>query len=388
MGIGIFRERRACLAALAVGAASLVAAGCGSSSSSGGGGKLPSHITIGATFPLTGLGAPYGQSFLRGLTLGLKDSETGLGTTFTVKALDDQANPGPAVTEARQLMTQDGAPAVVTAYSAPPLAELKVAQQYKVPLLNGGGNTPDLPGHEWLFNDAFMVSQGGYAAMKFAVDTLHAKKTSILIDTAYPADTAPLYEEIWRKLTGTTPRVQWINDETTDTRPQINKMLADKPDVMFISVGGTTLSLLLKQLTQLNVQIPFVGNDGAVLGTPEVNTVPFPVYYANPAAVPSPRLTAEYKGKYGEAPDFLAVQNYNLGLVLGAAVKMAHEQKLPINGVTIQKLLSNPNNKFPADGGGALSFTTQHIIDQSADIIKVVKGTSTTVATGISTASG
>jgi ABC-type branched-subunit amino acid transport system substrate-binding protein len=346
------------------------------------------EIPIGATLPLSGTGAVYGKSMLQGLELGLKQASAKLdGVTFRLIARDSQDAAGPAVTEARKLMGDDHVPVVVTAYAAPPLAQLKISEQYKVPLMNGGGNTPDLAGKKWLFNDAFMVTQGGYAMMKFTAENLGVKKLSILIDTNYAAATGESYNAIWKKLTGNDATVEFIPFDATDAGPYLDKLLADKPGALFLSVGGTTLSLVLTQLTQRKLPIPVVSNDGALIAAPEANSANYPIYYAAPAAAASAALTKDYKSAYTGDPDFLAVQNYNLGLIVGQVVgklKAAHKE---IDGANFEAVLDDPKNTYIVDGDAKTSLNSQHIAAQDASIVKVENGKSTVAAQNIATGS-
>ncbi|CAB4960042.1 unannotated protein [freshwater metagenome] len=343
------------------------------------------EITIGSTLPLTGTGAAYGKSMLEGLQLGLKDAEGLLkNVKFNLKSMDSQAQAGPAVTEARQLMGQDGAKVVVTAYSAPPMAQLPIAEQYKVPLLNGGGNTPDLAGNTWLFNDAFMVEQGGKAMMTYAHDTLGIKKVSVLIDTNYPQSTAEAFKTIWTDLSGEAPPIEFIAFDATDAGPVLDKLLASNPDALYVAAGGTTLELILTQLEQRSLKIPFLSNDGAVVGTKSASTVSFPIYYANPAKGATQALKDSYKAVYGAEPDFLAVQNYNLGRIIGAAVGKLIEAGKEITGENLQALFNDPSQTFAVDGGDT-SFSSRHIAAQDAAVIKVEGGKSTEIATGLKT---
>lgn len=352
----------------------------GSTTSSG-----STTVVVGATLPLTGTGAVYGKSMLQGLQLGLKDAQAQLtGVTLKLKALDDQALAAPAVAAARQLLAQDKAQVIVTAYSAPPLAQLPLAEQFKVPLLNGGGNTPPLSGHAWLFNDAFMVSQGGSAMMKYAHDTLGVKKLSVMIDSNYPQETQTAYESIWNKLSGANPAVQFVPADTTDAGPPLDKLLASHPDALFLSVGGTTLSLVVSQLEQRNLRIPVISNDGAVIATPGALKAQFPFYYATPAKVASATLNSAYTAAYGAAPDFLAVQNYNLGRIIGAGVASLMTAKKPVTGANLQALFNDTSATFAVDGG-TISFTSDHIASQDAAIIELVGGKSTTVSANVPT---
>jgi len=375
-------------------ATSLVLAGCsgggtdGSATqpTDGGGGEVT--IPIGATLPLTGFGAPYGISMQKGLEIGIEQAQAALdGVTFDVKMTDSQALAGPAVTEGRKLMADEGVPVVVTAFSAPPLAQLAIAEEYQVPLMNGGGNTPDLPGHEWLFNNAFMVEQGGFAMMKYAHEEMGVNSVAVVVDSSYPESTVAAYEEIWKSVAPDgSIAVEFIPNDTTDAGPNLDKLLATNPDAIFLSANGAALSLVLNQLVQRNVDIPVLSNDGAILGAPEAATLPFPVYYANASAVASPEFTAAFGQAYdGEEPDFLALANYNIGLIIGQVVEKLRAEGQEITGANFQKVLADTNNVYIVDGGAELRYNDRHIADQDAVIIKYENGTGETIAEGIST---
>jgi ABC-type branched-subunit amino acid transport system substrate-binding protein len=242
-----------------------------------------------------------------------------------------------------------------------------------------------LAGKKWLFNDAFMVTQGGYAMMKYTAETLGAKKLSVIIDTNYSPVTADSYKAIWKKLTGNDATVEFIPFDATDAAPYLDKVLADKPDALFVSVGGTTLSLVLTQLTQRKLPIPVISNDGALIAAPEANSANYPIYYAAPAASASAALTKDYKSAYNGDPDFLAVQNYNLGLIIGQVVgklKAAHQE---ISGANFEAVLDDPKNTYIVDGDAKTSLNSEHVAAQDASIIKLEGGKSAVVARNVAT---
>lgn len=381
-GFGTHRQwGRARLVALVgvVAAITALASACGSGSSTASGNQT---VLIGATLPLTGPIGPYGKSMLQGLQLGLQDSQKSLtGVTLKLNALDDAGNAAPAVTQARQLMSS-GAMAVVSA-TAIPLAQLALAQQYKVPLLNGGGNIPDLEGHDWLFNDAFMQTEGGAGMMRYAFNSLGIKNFAIVLTSDYPQATGTALQDIWRGISGQTAPVYFIPIDTTDAGPYIDKALSTHPDGLYFAVTGTALELTLTQMQQRGVNIPVLAGDGALLAAPEANKVTFPIYYANPGQPASANLASEYKTAYSSDPDFLTVQFYNLGLILGQSVGVLKSQGKALTGANLQALLNNTNQKFVGDGGIQMSFDSKHVAAQPVEIVKVTAGQSTVVATKV-----
>src|SRR5258705_8122337 len=161
------RIRTKAIAMLPVLALAVAGAGCGSKDSNAGA-NGDQVITIGATLPMTGGGAAYGTSMSNGLQSAinvLNKGKTIPGVTFQLKVTDDQAQPGLAISQMIQLVNADKAVAVVSAFTTPPLAQLKPAEQYKVAVLNGGGNDPSLLGHDWLFNNILSSTQEAKAAL-------------------------------------------------------------------------------------------------------------------------------------------------------------------------------------------------------------------------------
>jgi len=392
-----FKKSALVLTAFAA-ATSLILAGCsgggssgdtgGSTAGSGGGSTEAVTIPIGATLPLTGFGAPYGISMQKGMEVGIEKAQADLeGVTFDLQMADSEALAGPAVTEGRRLMADVGVPVLATAFSAPPLAQLDIAEQYQVPLMNAGGNTPDLPGHEWLYNNAFMVEQGGFAMMKYAHEEMGVDSIAVIIDSSYPESTVKAYEDIWNSVAPDgSINIEFIPLDTTDAGPNIDKLLGSDPDAIFLSTNGAALSLVLNQLVQRNIDIPVLSNDGAVLGAPEAATLPFPIYYANASASASPEFVAAYQEKFpDEEPDFLALAYYNLALVIGQVVEKLRADGQEVTGANFQSVLSDTSNVYIVDGGTELRYNDRHVADQDAVIVKYENGKGETIAEGIAT---
>lgn len=377
------------IGAAVLAASALALAGCSSNGGGGGnnGGDGSTEVVVGATLPLTGFGAPYGLSMKEGMEIGIADAQEALdGTTLKLEMTDSQAAAGPAVSEGRKLMADEGAAVVATAFSAPPLAQLSIAEQYQVPLMNAGGNTPDLANHEWLFNNSFGVAQGGYAMMDYAHNELGVNSLAVIVDSSYPESMPDAYIELWNEVAPGEPiSVEYIASDTTDAGPNIDKLLAGDPDAFFLSTNGAALSLVLNQLVQRNISIPVLSNDGAILGAPEAATLPFLVYYANNSTVASEEFTAAYNEAYGKDPDFLALAYYNMSLVIGQVVAKLQESGEEINGANFQNVLADTSNTYTVDGGATLQYGEDHFANVEASIVKYENGQGTVVAEDVPT---
>ncbi len=276
--------------------------------------KLPARLTVGATLPLTGPGGAYGKFMQTGLALGLNDGAKLIpGTTFKLVALDDQAQAGLAVSQTRQLINEDKAVSIVTAFTTPPLAQHPLAQRAKVPLFNGGGNDPQLAGKTFLWNDNLGVDQEALAVMTYAKRKLGTKSIGILWETDYTPVAGKAFGKRWEQASGSKPQqVLSIDQAATTAGPQLDKLLANKPDALFLAVDGNIASMVLKQLGQRNVTIPVIGYS-AVGSVPEALTTPFKLYFAIGSNTATDSVKASFKKKYpGQPANYLQLQYYSL----------------------------------------------------------------------------
>ncbi len=135
----------------------LLVAGCAPSQrESGGSGAddVPEKIVIGATLPLTGAESKSGGRFKQGyeLAVELENADGGIdvrGTKVPVelKLLDDTTDQAKAINLAQRLITQDGVHALLGTYSTALIeAQSTVAEQNKIPYVNGGGAATSIYG--------------------------------------------------------------------------------------------------------------------------------------------------------------------------------------------------------------------------------------------------
>ncbi len=139
-----------------VGALVLVVLACRS-----GGGGAPERVSIGATLPLTGAEARIGGFFKEGYELavdqvnqrgGLQIAGRKLPVALTI--LDDTSSQATAVSLADRLINSDKVSFLLGTYSSHLVqAQSAVAEQNRVPYVNGGGGATDIyrRGYRYLF---------------------------------------------------------------------------------------------------------------------------------------------------------------------------------------------------------------------------------------------
>ncbi len=173
----ILRPARAAGAALAL----IALATC-----SRGGGGAPTKLLIGATLPLTGAEARIGGFFKEGYDLaveqvnqrgGVQVGQAKLPVTLTL--LDDTSTQATAVSLADRLINNDKVAFLLGTYASHLVqAQSAIAEQNKIPYVNGGGGATDIyrRGYKYLFGIIAPVELLGTTLMRWIDEEQKAGK--------------------------------------------------------------------------------------------------------------------------------------------------------------------------------------------------------------------
>jgi branched-chain amino acid transport system substrate-binding protein len=155
----------------AAAALALAVAACApaqSSSVDGDSDAIPKTIEIGSTLPLTGAESKAGGRIKQGYELAIElenaDGGVDLGgkkVPVELKLLDDTTDQAKAVNLAQRLITQDKVNFFLGTYSSTVVeAQSTVAEQNKIPYVNGGGAATSIyaKGYKWIFGALAPVS--------------------------------------------------------------------------------------------------------------------------------------------------------------------------------------------------------------------------------------
>jgi branched-chain amino acid transport system substrate-binding protein len=144
------------LLALVLSLGAVAAAGCRAKEP-----PAPQRIAIGATLPLTGAEARIGGFFKEGYELAVEEVNRGGGVEVggrklqvQLTLLDDTSTQATAVSLAERLVNVDKVDLLLGTYSSHLVeAQSTVAEQYKVPYVNGGGGATEIykRGYRWVF---------------------------------------------------------------------------------------------------------------------------------------------------------------------------------------------------------------------------------------------
>jgi ABC-type branched-subunit amino acid transport system substrate-binding protein len=258
-----------------------IAVGCGADEESSAGGSAntastlkacdtaPATLTIGATLPMSGSGAPYGSMFAKSLEYAVDDinGQGGIAgkTKLKLKVLDSKALAGPAVQQMRQLVDADKAEVIVSAYNDPPLAQATLAKQMKIPVFNGGGNGVELAGKPFLWNNVASIAQETSRIQEYAKANLKINKIAILAATNYTTSDLQGVEDAAKKVFGdANVKMVKFDPEVSDVKPQLQEIKAFAPDGITFLNSGTLTITAAKNASELDLGIPILGTSGTL----------------------------------------------------------------------------------------------------------------------------
>ncbi len=343
--------------------------------------KEVKEIVIGGVGPVSGEAATFGQSTKEGAELAVEEWNAAgglLGKNIKLIYQDDKGDPTEAATVWTKLITQDKVVAIVgTVMSKCSLAGAPISQQYKVPMISPTSTNPKVTEvGDYIFRACFIDPFQGTVGAKFAFENLNAKKAACIFDVGndYTKGLSEFFRDKFTELGGTIVAFEAHPTGTTDFKAQLTKIIAAKPDVIYISDYYNDVALIAKQARELGFKGPIVGGDGwdspdlvKIGGTAVENG-----YFTNHFSKDDPRpivqeFVKKYQAKFGKVPDALAALAYDATIIMLDAIKRAGST----DPEKIKKALAETNINVVS---GLVTFDKNRNPIKSAVIIAIKNG--------------
>jgi len=343
--------------------------------------KQATEIVIGGVGPVSGEAATFGQSTKEGCELAVEEWNAAgglLGKNIKLIYQDDKGDPTEAATVWTKLITQDKVVAIVgTVMSKCSLAGAPISQQYKVPMISPTSTNPKVTEvGDYIFRACFIDPFQGTVGAKFAYENLNARKAACIFDVGndYTKGLAEFFRDKFTELGGTIVAFEAHPTGTTDFKAQLTKIIAAKPDVIYISDYYNDVGLIAKQARELGFNGPLVGGDGwdspdlvKIGGTAVENG-----YFTNHFSKDDPRpivqeFVKKYQAKFNKVPDALAALAYDAMQIMLDAIKRAGST----DPEKIKKALTETNINVVS---GLITFDKNRNPIKSAVIIAIKNG--------------
>lgn len=337
-------------------------------------------IKIGFNIPLTGEIPKVGEEskFAGEMLLNEINKKGGLyvgGEKYKLEFIyeDNESKAESAVTAALKLIERDQVLAIVGPNSSKQAVPGgQVCNDNRTPMISPWSTNPDATkDRPWVFRAAFLDPFQGPVATDFAIKTFKAKKAAVLYAMAndYSKGLAEIFRDDFNKKIGANAVVAFetYGDKDQDFSAQLTKIIAAKPDFIFLPNNYNEVALIVKQAHDLGWTGPFMGADA--WGNSELMELCgkdcighyFSTHYAAAGATGATKeFIDKYKALYGYQPADVAALTYdainvvlsgiqNAGKITGNVRK---DRKAVRDGISAIKEVKGitGNMKFDAEG--------------------------------------
>ncbi len=298
-------------------------------------------IKIGFNIPMTGDIPKVGESSKLSAEMLKEDinSAGGLdvgGKKYMLEFVyeDNEAKAESAVSTALKLIEKDEVLAMIGPNSSKQAVPAgQVADDNQTVMVTPWSTNPDTTFERpWVFRAAFLDPFQGPVAVNFAVKTFSAKTAGVLYDLSndYSKGLAEIFRDEFEKKMGKDTIVAFESHGTKDQdfSAQLTKIIAEKPDFIFLPDNYNQVALIVKQAHQLGYKKPFMGSDA--WGSAELMTLCgddckglyFSTHYAAAGATGATKeFIDRYSKKHGYVPDDVAALTWDATRIVLQAIQ-------------------------------------------------------------------
>jgi len=285
-------------------------------------------IKVGHFASMTGPTATFGQSTDKGIRLAMDEiNRQGgvLGKKIVVITEDDAGKTEEAAAAVQKLITRDRVVAILgEVASSRSIVGGNICEARGIPMISPSSTNPKVTqGKKWVFRICFTDDFQGAAMARFCYENLKARRAAILKDrkNEYSVGLAEFFAKTFEQLGGRIVAHENYQEGDVDFKPQLAKIKAANPDVLFVPGYYTECGLILKQVRRdLGMDLPVTGGDGwdsasliqEIRGDLEGKGVHFGNHFSPYEQRPEVQeFVKKFKERYGELPDAMAALGYD-----------------------------------------------------------------------------
>jgi len=293
------------------------------------------EIKLGATFPLTGEVASYGQKAKRGIELAVEEQNAKgglLGKQVQVEFQDDRNDKKEAVSIMTKFATIDKVPVVFgSAGSSVSLAIAPLANRYKVILISPISSSSKLSteGGDFFFRTVPADDLQAEVLSKWVFDSGAKRVAIVYTNNSWGKPLAEGFQQKFEAMGGQVIASEGVQENTIDFRTIITKLKGlQNLDAVVSPTYPKEGGIFVRQAKELGLNVPLFGGDN--WGSPEFLNIAGDaaegVFYTAPSESTSPafnEFAQRYKAKYGEEPDVFGAYAYDAAVAVFKAIEAA-----------------------------------------------------------------
>ena len=309
-------------------------------------GSADAQIKVGITVSASGPGAALGQPQMRTVQTLPKEIA---GQKVTYVALDDESDPTKATQNARKLIAEEKIDLLIgSSLTMTSMPLIDVASETKTPLLAGGAAvalvSPVDDKRRWVFKVAPNDDLMAIAILKYIARTGVKKLGYIGVSDGYGEGYYKELSELAPKLGITLTTHEVYARADSSVTGQVLKIIATKPDAVFVASYGTPAVLPQKALRERGYKGPIFQTHGVAsedfikLGGKDVEGAvftgeSFTIAHDLPESSPFRKPTHEYikafQAAHGQAPSIFGAHVWDMMVLVARAAPNALKRGKP-----------------------------------------------------------
>lgn len=281
-------------------------------------------IKVGFMSALSGDAATWGESTLDGAQLAIEEinRKGGInGRPLELVVQDDKCDAATGVTVYHELVQKGVNTIMGQACSSVILAIAPLAEEDEVLLLGTGTTNPTISdAGEFTFRLWVSDAYEGSETAKFALSEGVTRIAMITLQNDYGVGLRDAFSDEFVADHGQIVASEQYPPETRDFRSMLTKLLAKKPEALFIAANPGELPTLLNQLRILNQEIPVYLNGPAF--EPQLEVIGSDgegVKYTRSTSKDRSTFITTFTQRYGEEPGLVSSRGYDGIAVLAKA---------------------------------------------------------------------
>jgi branched-chain amino acid transport system substrate-binding protein len=357
---------------------------CGGSAG-GSGSAAPDKIVIGGLWATSGPSAAYGEWYSNGANLAVKEINDAGGlngkTKIELKIKDTQAQADTAVTALQGLIGED-VRFVESAFSSQTLALMPIANQRKIPVMNGGAQSPLLAETgKFLFNDIPLIYKESEVLAKYLQTEAKLTKAAV-IHTSDDGGVAAFqsFKKSYEANGGQVVAVESGKYQGTDFRSQLTKLKGSGADVLMIGAFGLDSNNIISQVREIGWDVQIANTSWVAIPDVLSNAAAEGLIHTSIPFTPTPEFSAAYKNAYGKDATTGYIGNYYDGVKVWAEAyeKASNGGAVDPDGEAVMEALHEIKT-FESSYGSKLSFDDKGVADRPISISKISGGKSSII---------
>lgn len=335
-----------------------------------------SKITIGAILPLTGAGAQYGTRMQQGIELALAQINASGGVQRSMIEIayadtGDQPSNGPAAL--RRFKQLNDVPFTLISNSNVTLASIPVAEELKIVLINGGGQSDRLLGaSRWLYSNipASLYETSvlaDWVAKNIGKESIVTQQTDPIGQSA-----GANWQKFYTSAGGKIIAQESVAFEQADYRSVLTKLRAPaaQANVWFIAgTYGEDAKRLITQARTLGIATRIASASVTVTTLERGNPAYQGIVHTQLRAQPTPAFIDAFKSKYGAEPEFYSAAYYNGVMIFAKALEHAIAKGYGRDGEAIRRAIDEIRT-FDV-GGGRTDFNEQNSTVSGLEVVEI-----------------